>query len=295
MTQRLPPLENLRFFEVAARHLNFTRAAEELHVTHGAVSQRIAALEADLGVGLFSREGRNMVLTEAGRAFHESVRVSLGEIARAVDVVRSGIGIRPLRITTLPAFATHWLIPRLSKFHALHPEVEIALVANFTLADLDRDRVDLAIRFGLGSWPDVQAEKLFDEYLTPVCSPNFNQGVLPQRSEDLLHTSLLQDERQPWRLWFSAVGLGNAQARGPIYSNSNLLLQAAVSGHGVALAKLGFAQIDLNGGRLVRLFPKAIKTRFSYYLLYGSGVVRNPNLAKFRTWLLEESASESAG
>src|SRR5213594_884476 len=263
MPRILPPLETFRFFEAAARHLNFTHAAEEMHVTHGAVSQRIKRLEEDLGTPLFRRTVRSMLLTDEGR--------------------------RILTVSMVPGFATYWLLPRLAEFIERHPDIEVNIRPTLSLTDFTRDEVDMAVRFGPGAWPGLISIKLYDEELVPVCSPAFRRRRLPRAPGDLLKMPLLHDERQPWSIWFKAVGLDYRNARQrPRYGDQTLLLAAAIAGLGVALARASFVAADLESGRLVRLFSRSVPTRNSYFIVYPP---RSKGLGKiqvFQEWLLEQ-------
>jgi LysR family transcriptional regulator, glycine cleavage system transcriptional activator len=293
MLSRLP-LEGFRFFEAAARHLSFTKAAAELCVTHGAVSQRIKSMERELKAKLFLRDGRNMLLTATGSELYRRVRIALNEIDRAVELVRNGRIERPLTVSAIPAFATRWLIPRLSAFNRLHPDVLVNIRASLALADFDRDGVDIAIRFGAGVWPDMKADKLFDDELFPVCAPNFRAGKFPSTPAQLLNLPLLHDERQPWSIWFSALGSSaEPTIDGPTYGDGNLLLEAAAAGHGIALARGSFVEQDLAAGRLIRLFDFSAKTRYSHYLVYPAHERLRRTVDLFRQWILDE-ASEQA-
>src|SRR5260221_660210 len=207
MPGNLPPLETFRFFEAAARHLNFTHAAEEMHITHGAVSQRIKRLEQHLGASLFRRSGRGVLLTDERRRLLERVRTATSEIAEGVEAIRSGDRDRILTISMLPGFAASWLLPRLAEFIERHPDIEVNIRATLSLTDFIRDGVDMAVRFGPGAWRGLISIKLYDEELVPVCSPAFRGGRLPRVPGDLLKMPLLHDERQPWSIWFKAVGL----------------------------------------------------------------------------------------
>jgi LysR family glycine cleavage system transcriptional activator len=292
MSQRLPPLENFRFFDAAARHLNFSRAAEELYVTHGAVSQRIKALEDELRVRLFKRQGRLMLLTAAGQELHTRVQTALAEITRAVNIVRSGGLDLPLTVNVLPAFATRWLIPRLGGLNADHPNLHINIRASHAFVDFDRDGVDIAIRFGAGIWPGLKADKLFDDVLVPVCSPQFPFASWPTRPEQLLTQPLLHDERQPWTIWFNAMGIDAVRrGGGPVYADGNLLLEAAIARQGLALARMSFVKPDLDGGRLVKLFDRGVRTRFSYYLVYPLRSQGVANIQIFKDWLHGEATA----
>lgn len=291
MDDRLPPLTALRAFEAAARHLNFSRAAEELHVTHGAVSHQMKALEAHLGIALFQRQGRAMRLTEAGQQLHEHVHEALQLLKRGVAELRDQARGQVLTVTTTPSFATRWLLPRLADFQARHPEIDVNLRASQALADFARDGVDLAIRYGPGAWPGLAAEKLLDEEIFPVCSPDFRGGRLPTRPAELADLVLLRDTRQPWRDWFLSVGLDWPElTRGPLYDDVSLSLQAAAGGLGVALARRALAAAELASGRLVRLFGDAVPTSFAYYVVHPPGAQQLPKIAAFRAWLAGQAA-----
>ena len=289
MARTLPPLEAFRFFEAAARHLNFTRAAEELHVTHGAVSQRIKHLEEHLGKPLFRRAGRRMLLTDEGRRLLDRVRVAIDQIAEAVDAIRPASFESRLTISTAPCFAAYWLLPRLAEFNEHHPEIQVDLRASLSLADFTRDGVDMAVRFGSGMWPGVTAIKLYDEELFPVSSPAFQNGRLPRTPEDLLHVPLLHDERQPWSMWFEAVGLQyRDNDQGPRYGEHHLRLAAAIGGLGVALARASLVEAELQCGRLARLFRQSVRTRHSYFIVYPPGSEKVGKIRVFRDWLLKQ-------
>jgi LysR family glycine cleavage system transcriptional activator len=297
MPRVLPPLETFRFFEAAARHLNFTRAAEEMHVTHGAVSQRIKRLEEHLGKSLFRRSGRGMLLTDDGRLLLERVRTAIGEITEGVEAIRSGSRDRILTISTIPGFAAYWLMPRLAEFIEHHPDIEVNIRPTMSLTDFTRDGVDMAVRFGAGEWPGLISIKLYDEELVPVCSPAFREGRLPRVPGDLLKVPLLHDERQPWSVWFKAVGVDYRDARqGPRYDEQTLLLAAAIGGLGVALARASLVKADLESGRLVQLFPQSARTKYSYFIVYPRGSETLGKIRAFQEWLLEQVRSgEVAG
>jgi LysR family glycine cleavage system transcriptional activator len=291
VSRTLPPLETFRFFEAAARHLSFTEAAEEMHVTHGAVSQRIKRLEEHLGMSLFRRSGRRMLLTDEGRRLLERVRTAIGELAEGVEAIRSSNKERILTISMMPAFATYWLLPRLAKFIERHPDIEVNIRASLSLTDFTRDEVDMAIRFGPGTWPGLTSIKLYDEELVPVCSPAFRGGRLPRSPGNLLKMPLLHDERQPWSLWFKAVGLEYRDpGEGPRYSEQAILLAAAIAGLGVALARALFVQADLESGRLVRLFPHSVRTKFSYFIVYPQRSEPLGKVQAFQQWLLDQAS-----
>jgi LysR family glycine cleavage system transcriptional activator len=278
-----------RFFEAAARHLNFTRAAEELHVTHGAVSQRIKRLEAHLGTPLFRRSAGGMLLTEEGSRLLERVRAAISQIAEGVESIRPGNAEQILTISTVPCFAAYWLLPRLADFNEHHPGIQVNIRAALSLTNFTRDGVDMAVRFGPGTWPGLKAIKLHDEELVPVCSPTFRGGQLPRVPGDLLNVPLLHDERQPWSIWFEAVGLNYPDTgQGPRFGDGNLLLPAAIAGLGVALARASLVERDLAAGRLVRLFSRSVPTRYSYFIVYPPGSEALGKIQVFQQWLLEQ-------
>jgi LysR family glycine cleavage system transcriptional activator len=289
MSRTLPPLEAFRFFEAAARHLNFTRAAEEMHVTHGAVSQRIKRLEEHLGTPLFRRSGRRMLLTDEGSRLLERVRAAINEIAEGVEAIRPRNRDRILTISTVPCFAAHWLLPRLADFNEHHPDIQVNIRAMRSLTDFARDGVDMAVRFGPGTWAGLSSIKLYDEELVPVCSPAFRGGRLPRTPDDLLKVPLLHSERQPWSIWFEAVGLRYRDTgQGPRYSDETLLLPAAIAGLGVALARASLVEADLESGRLVRLFSQSVRTRYSYYIVYPPGSENTGKIQVFQEWLFKQ-------
>jgi LysR family glycine cleavage system transcriptional activator len=291
MDDRLPPLSALRTFEAAARHLNFSRAADELHVTHGAISHQMKALEAHLGIALFRREGRQMVLTDAGQQLHEHVHDALQRLKRGVAALRASQRAQILTVTTTPSFATRWLLPRLADFQARHPEIEVNLRATQTLADFERDTIDVGVRYGPGTWPGLEAAKLLDEQVFPVCSPGFRDGKPPATVDELASLPLLRDVRQPWRDWFLAVGRDWPEpTRGPLYDDPSMMLQAAAEGLGIALARSTLARAELAAGRLVRLFPDSAAASFAYYVVHPPGARQVPKVATFCTWLAEQAA-----
>ena len=278
-----------RFFEAAARHLNFTRAAEELHVTHGAVSQRIKRLEEHLGTPLFRRGSRRVLLTDEGSRLLERVRAAISEIAEGVEAIRPRDRGRTLTISTVPCFAAYWLLPRLADFNEDHPDIQVNIRAALSLTDFTRDGVDMAVRFGPGTWPGLISVKLYDEELVPVCSPALRGGRLPRVPADLLKAPLLHDERQPWSIWFEAVGLDYRDTgQLPRYSDSNLLLPAAIAGLGVALARVSLVEVDLAAGRLVQLFSRSVPTRYSYFIVYPPRSKSSGKIQVFQQWLLEQ-------
>jgi len=298
MARRLPPLKALPDFEAAARHLSFTKAADELHVTHGAVSRQVKALEEHLGVTLFRRLNRTLLLTDEGQAYVAVVRELLERLAEATDRLKKRDERGGLTVSTSGSFAIKWLVPRLARFRAGHPEIDVRLQANDAIVDFARDDVDIAIRYGRGQYPGLKAERLMTEDFVPVCSPALLKGPHPLRTpEDLRHYALLHEEGTQinWRMWLMAAGVeGVDPTRGPIYSHSSMVMVAAINGEGVALGRAALIAEDLAAGRLVKPFDLALAAEWAYYVVYPPRALARPKVAAFRNWLLEETASDRA-
>jgi LysR family glycine cleavage system transcriptional activator len=288
-SHRLPSLHALRSFEAAARHGNFSRAGDELHITHGAISHQMKALERELGVTLFRRRSRGVELTEQGRDLAATMRDALDRIARGVAALRA----RPRRVLTvsvLPAFATHWLIPRLADFNRRHPDIDISIRAGQSLADFATDDVDLAVRYGGGHWPGLHAEQLAQENVFPVCSPRFNNGHLPRTLGELSKSRLLHTPLQPWDEWFRALGIRpHLPRRAMTFGETDILLSAAIDGLGVALSRRLLAQPALDAGRLVRPVPDSVRADRSYFIVFPEQIAPSSRLLIFRDWLLEQA------
>jgi LysR family glycine cleavage system transcriptional activator len=286
---RLPPLAALRTFEAAARHQNFSRAGDELHITPGAISHQMRALERELGVALFHRRSRGVELTEPGRTLAAAMREALDVISRGVAEL-SGRPQRALTISVLPAFATHYLIPRLADFNRRHPDIDINIRASQVLADFTAEDVDLAVRYGGGQWPGLQAVQLAQEDVFPVCSPQFNGGRLPRTLDELAKAKLLHTPLQPWDEWLKAVGITAAPSRrGMTFNETDILLRAAIDGLGVALSRRMLAQPELDAGRVVRPVRHSVRADRSYFIVYPAAVEAPPRLLIFRDWLLEQA------
>lgn len=289
MTRRLPAMQALSAFEAAARTASLTRAAEELHLTHGAISHQVKALEAEFGVALLERAGRGIRLTDEGARFATRLRAALGEIAEAVRELAERRNPRRLRISVLPSFAASWLLPRVGRFLAAHPDIDLDIRSSNELADFRRDEVDAAIRYGPGEWPGIAAERLMDDELFPVCSPRLNGGRLPAKPADLARFALLHSEGEAWKPWFEAAGLDwDEPTRGAAFEVSSHALQAAIDGHGIALGRRTLVGDALANGSLVRLFDIAVPTRFHCYLVYPPRLAQSPKLQAFRDWLFAE-------
>jgi LysR family glycine cleavage system transcriptional activator len=287
MKRRLPPLNSLRAFESAARHLSFTRAADELAVTQSAVSHQVNALEAWAGVPLFKRQGRAMVLTEAAVKFLPAVSAALDQIAlagrklQAVDPTHGW-----LTVAVMPSFAAKWLVPRLADFHEKNPDMDVWIATFEAQTGALGSDIDVAIRYGRGDWPGLSSVRIMSEELFPVCAPRLATGL--KTPADLAQATLLHDElREDWGMWFAAAGLtGVDTVRGPGFDDSGLLIQAAIEGLGVALGRSVLVKGDLDAGRLVRPFDVALAAEFAYYLVYPPDLETAPKIETFRTWLL---------
>jgi len=297
MTRRLPPLNALRAFEAAARHLSFTRAAQELHVTQTAISHQIKGLEERLGLRLFRRLPRGLLLTEEAQRLLPPVRDAFDQIAAAVERLSApGSGGR-LTVSVLPSFAAKWLVPRLGRFRAAHPDLDLRISASSELVDFTRDDVDVGIRMGRGLYPGLRVERLFGESIVPVCSPELREGPHPLlRPEDLRHHLLLHDDDYTgWELWLRLAGVADVAARrGPVFTDSAMVVQAAAEGQGVALARRVLAAGDLAAGRLIQPFEVSIPHDLAYYLVCPEATADQPKIAAFRRWLLAESQAQAA-
>jgi LysR family glycine cleavage system transcriptional activator len=294
-----PSLDLLRGFEAAARHLNFTRAADELFITQSAVSRQIKTLEDRLGVALFVRQAKGLRLTEAGAQLYHAVSSALRQVNEAMEGLSRRTRSSLVTVTSTLGFCALWLIPRLGQFNKLFPEVEVRIAASDRILNLDRERIDLSIRYSpLHSAPKTAAW-LFDEQLMPVCSPALLAAPERPLSElkDLRHHTLLHLEWTPteckwpdWQAWLMAAGASDVDhTRGPRFTWHAMALQAAVQGQGVALASTPIVNDDLAAGRLVCPFDRSISTRFGYYLVCLPELAATRKIQAFREWLLREA------
>jgi LysR family transcriptional regulator, glycine cleavage system transcriptional activator len=291
---RLPPLRSFRVLEAAARHQNYTRAADELHLTHSAVSHQIHALEASLGVRLFERSGRQMRATDAGRQLAQDVRATLDALAGAVERVRGAESANSITVSVLPSFAAAWLVARLGGFLERHPQVELRLESTTALADFRNDGVDVAIRYGSGNWEDLECVKLFDDEVFPTMSPKLRRSERIRTPADLARVPLLRIRNQSWAPWFAAAGVNQTEPRrGPVFNDSELALQAAIQGQGVVLARGSLASAKLRAGVLVAPFKQRIASPQTCYLVYPPQHARKPSVQLFRDWLLGELSATS--
>ena len=295
----LPPLNSLRTFEAAGRHLSFRKAAEELNVTPGAISQQIRTLEEFLDIKLFKRLNRIIVLTDSGQLFLPLLSESFSNISEAVELVRKRPDDEPLTITSAPSFISKWLIPRLSKFQAKHPDIDVRIDASNRLVDFLREDIDVGIRFGTDEFADLNSVYLFSFDLIPVCSPDlFNNGKDLSSPDDLRHHTLLHgsyedvDSSWPdWGMWLATAGVDDIDTtRGIFFNQPEMIIQAALDGQGVALVGSVMAAGEIAAGRLIQPFETRLPVRLCYHMVTTEQKARTEKVTALRTWILDESA-----
>jgi LysR family transcriptional regulator, glycine cleavage system transcriptional activator len=297
MLRRLPPLNALRAFEAAARHESFTRAAEELCVTQGAVSHQVKALEAELGIKLFNRERQRLVITGAGRDYLAVVRDALDRIAVGTERLMQRQSSGVLTVSTSPDFAAKWLVHRLGRFGEAHPEIDLRISATMHHVDFAREDVDLAVRHGDGNWPGHDVTRLSSEQLFAVCSPKLLAGRQRlAKPADVMKFPLLHlDDRKAWSKWLEAAGVAHVESsQGPVLNRASMVLDAAVDGQGIALARTTLAAWDLISGRLVRPFADSLRLSRTYWIVCPKATSTLPKIAIFRDWLLGEAARDNS-
>jgi LysR family transcriptional regulator, glycine cleavage system transcriptional activator len=294
MRPRLPPLNALKAFEAAARHESFTRAAEELCVTQGAVSHQVKALEAELAIKLFNRERQRLNITEAGRDYLTVVRDALDRIAVGTErlLQRQSAGV--LTVSTSPDFAAKWLVHRLGHFAEAHPSIDLRVSAAMHHVDFAREDVDMAVRHGDGNWPGLDAVQLSTEQLFVICSPKLLSGRRLGKPADLLKFPLIHlDSRADWTRWLRATGLSDDQVKhGPVLNRASMVIDAAINGQGIALARTTLAAWDLINGRLVRPFSETLRLSKTYWIICPRATSNLPKIVTFRDWLLAEAAQD---
>lgn len=294
-----PPLSSVRCFEAAARHMSFTRAADELGVTQSAVSHGVRDLESRCGVKLFARNGRQLTLTDSGRVYLPYAAEAL-ERLRAGDraIERPRRRERVLTVSVSPSFAAKWLAPRLGAFAEAHPGVDLRISANAAHVDFADGEIDVAIRHGNGGWPHLHCERLCEEDVFPVCSPAFAHGHPLAAITDLSGATLIHHrDRTAWRSWLRHFGVtpGRNLGHGPILNEMSLAIDAAVAGHGVALARTALVARDLRESRLIRPLPDSIPAEFAYWIVCPHSRAQTANITAFKAWLRQEAARDVAG
>jgi LysR family glycine cleavage system transcriptional activator len=295
MARRLPPPNGLKAFEAAARSESFTRAAEELNVTQGAVSHQVKALEDTLGLKLFGRERQRLILTEAGRNYLAVVRDALDRIAVGTDrlLQRQGSGV--LTVSASPDFAAKWLVNRLGRFAEKHPDIDLRVSAMPHHVDFAREDVDVAIRHGNGNWPGMDAVRPYSERLFPVYSPKLVLGRNRiAKPTDLLKFPLLRlEDVKNWKRLFEAAGVKELVGPGPVLNRASMLIDAAIDGQGIALARTALAAWDLINGRLVRPIDVSLRMANTYWIVCPKASSNLPKIATFRNWVLEEAGEDT--
>src|ERR1700759_398386 len=295
MARRLPSLNGLKAFEAAARSESFTRAAEELNVTQGAVSHQVKALEETLGLKLFHRERQRLFLTEAGRDYLAVIRDAFDRIDVGTErlLQRQERGV--LTVSTSPDFAAKWLVNRLSRFTEKHPDVDLRVSATTHYVDFARDDVDVAIRHGDGNWPGFDVQRLYSERLFPVCSPKLVAGRNRiRKAADLLKFPLLRlEDTKNWTRLFEAAGVKVTVGPGPVLNRASMLIDAAIDGQGIALARTALAAWDLINGRLVRPIDVSLRMANTYWIVCPKAAAKVPKVATFRNSVLAEAAEDT--
>jgi len=297
---QIPPPELLPAFEAAARHLSFTKAAGELSVTQSAVSRQIQALEDSLGAKLFERRTRALLLTEAGQRYYQVVQALLGELDAATQKLRGAAAARTVTVTTTPGFASLWLIPRLNGYLQANPGVDVRISASYELANLEREGIDLAIRFARDA--DMAGQRpLFEEEVIPVCSPSLAadparplREPADLRAHVLLHAADAKLSWMEWNLWLHAHGLRDLEPAGALQFNQyDQLVQAAVNGQGVALGRLPLLRRLLQNKELVAPFRQSVVSARGYYLVRSARAAGKREVNAFEDWLLEEASDDA--
>lgn len=297
MSGRLPPLPAVRAFEAAARHGGFQSAAHELHVTAGAIAHQIKQLETWLGLPLFQRLPRGVVLTPAGRQYAAALGPLLDSLAAVSEAVKRQGDERVVTVTSVPSLVARWLMPRLGALRERHPEIDMRVLASLHPVDFQREGVDVAIRLGTGPYPGLKADLLMEEWFSAVCSPALKANASDlHEPADLLRYPLLHDEmemRVPeeiiWPRWFKAFGIAYQGPRQPSFSHTYLTLEAAAAGQGIAIAAELFIAEDLKSGRLVRALPNRVLGPYRFYLVRPPEAEARSAVKAFCDWIIEEA------
>ncbi|MBN9046385.1 MAG: LysR family transcriptional regulator [Rhizobiales bacterium] len=287
----LPSTSALAAFEAVARLMSFSAAAAELSLTQGAVSRQIAALEEQLGAALFDRTSRQVALSEAGRAYLKAVGPALASIRAASLQVMSQMRGRTLNLAFLPTFGTRWLIPRVPRFVALHPDIILNFATRIGQFDFDREGLDAAIHIGRPDWPNADCVFLMDETVAPVCSPAFLAAHPVEKPADLLKLPLFHMASRPgaWEHWFASAGVAAPPPGGMRFEQFSNVSQACIAGLGVALMPQFLIRAEIESGQLVAAFPHSVKSPSSYYFVTPKARAASPAVAVFRDWLVAEA------
>ncbi len=293
--RRMPPLKALLYFEAGARHLSFTKAANELSVTQTAVSHQVKHLEQWFGKSLFRRETRRLVLTEAGVGLYPVVAEALDKIAATAARIRAAPDRRTLTVSVTPTFGSRWLARRLGRFWQPHPDIDLRLHHSVQLVDFHRDDVDVAIRWGDGNWPDTSSEWLMAAVAMPLCCPELlsDPNALRRPSDLSRHTLLHEKDYQEWTEWLIGAGAADVDGRrGPVIDDPNSIVRAAVAGHGVMMGSPTMLRAELEAGRLITPFSNTRDPEPAYYLVYPPQALQRPNVRAFREFIVSECAAD---
>ena len=291
MLPRLPSLNGLRAFECAARHMSFTRAAEELNVTQTAISHQIRRLEDELGVRLFMRLKDGLALTDEGNAYLPGIRSAFLELRYSTEKLLESSNNSVLTISTLVSVASKWLLPRLPSFREAHPQIDVRISASTEWVDFRKGGIDAAIRYGDGNWPGLRADWLMADEIFPVCSPRLLTGDKPLNTPvDLAHHPLLQVSgvtANDWNDWLHAAGQPPLTAKGPrlTFDLAMMAVQAAIDGQGVCIGRSTYVDDDLRAGRLVAPFDLRLKSASGFYLVTPHDQAESKKIVAFRGWL----------
>lgn len=293
MHHKLPPLNALRAFEAAARHLSFTRAADELCVTLGAISRHVSILEDHVGTKLFIRSVRQVQLTPAAERFYFAIREAFAIMNDAAGQLHEQTRTDPLRISSLPTFASRWLMPRLHRFNQLHPDIMINLEVSADSINFDRTRIDLSVEASASEMANMSSDKLLDVELIPICGPRLANGMPPPTDPaelskyPLLHSAIRPDF---WPHWAQEVGVGDlSQAPSSYFPTSALVYQATKEGLGIGLGVRAFIAHDLASKEIITPLPQIVRYPAAYFLNVPLAKLRQPRVARFRNWILEEA------
>ncbi|QDP01716.1 transcriptional regulator GcvA [Thalassotalea sp. PS06] len=298
MAIRLPPLNALKAFEASARHLSFTKAADELFVTQAAVSHQIKSLENHLGIKLFMRKNRALLLTEEGQSYYLDIKDIFSSLQDATQRLLARNSKGAINVSIHTSLAIQWLVPRLSDFNRLYPDIDVRISADDRDDGTLTEDVDIAFYYGRGNWPGIIADKMMTEYLQPLCSPTLLNDLSKEGQlasiKDLCRQTLLHDtSRRDWKRFFKNISLTSQNLdSGPIFSHSALVLQAAIHGQGIALGNNLLAKPEIEAGRLIAPFSEILVNKDAFYIVCRSPLQEGGRIAQFREWVLASVAEE---
>lgn len=292
MKERMPPLQGLYYFYIACQQGSFKLAAEQLFVSAAAVSQQIRQLEEWLNVDLFVRQHRKVQLTAEGALLFEQAKKGFTHLQEGIRLINTDPNPKQLSVSTLPSFAQHWLVPRLTEFKSRYPHIALLLEPTNQLITFDDSRIDLCIRYGRGNYPNIESQWLMDDVMYPVCHPIYRQQHNIQTLADINQVDLIEDTwpDMDWASFLSNLGLKGGQSTLK-YDGSHFVLEGALAVQGVALVKHSLAARYIKEGKLVRIGNTALKPRYSYYMCAPAGYFRREKVQLFRQWLLDEIAN----